>query len=63
MQPGTTWNPLHSAFNSKLIYFNFFVFKSDYLIYYLVDRRLRVQRFELSQMDIKNRGLKSVAID
>lgn len=58
-----TRNPLHSAFNPKLIYFNFFVFKNDYLIYYLIDRRFRVQRFELNQMDIRNLSLKSVAID
>lgn len=56
-------NPLHSPYNSKLIYFNFFVFKNDYLIYYLIDQNFRVEKFKLNQMDIKNFNLKSVAID
>ena len=60
---GRTQNPLHSAFNSRLIYFNFFVFKNDYLIYYLIDRDFKVEKFKLNQMDIKNLNLKSVTID
>ena len=60
---GRTQNPLHSVFNSKLIYFNFFVFKNDNLIYYLIDQNFKVEKFKLSQMDIKNLNLKSVTID
>ena len=58
-----TQNPLHSTFNSRLIYFNFFVFKNDHLSYYLIDHNFKIEKFKLNQMDIKNFNLKSVTID
>lgn len=58
-----TQNPLRSSFNKRLIYFNFFVFKKDYLTYYLIDKNFKVEKFKLNQIDIKNFNLKSVIID
>lgn len=58
-----THNLLHSKLNSKLIYFNFFVFKQDHLAYYLIDNNFQIEKFKLDQIDIKNFNLKSVIID
>jgi len=56
-------NLLHSKLNSKLIYYNFFLFKNDHLAYYLIDTEYKIEKFKLNQIDIKNFNLKSVIID